>query len=853
MSKIKTYQVFPKVPPRLSFLEKLIRNLWWCWRLDAIELFRRVDPRMWERSGRNPIVFSTLISQDRMQALAQDEGFLAHIDRVQQQFEEEILAPVDYADTFYRKKGAVAYFSMEFGVHESLPLVSGGLGVLSGDHLKASSDVGIPMVAIGLMYRKGYFHQYLDHEGWQQEEYPETDIYHLPVMRAKDASGKEMRISVTGPSGEISAQVWVVMIGRIPLYLIDTNIPENTPEKRELTSRLYAGESETRLAQEILLGIGGMRVLESMNQTPAVIHLNEGHCTFACIERAAQIMESANIDLQTALEILPRTTVFTTHTPVAAGHDEFTVEQVKPYLQPFASRLGTDVESIIAMGQMGNIYNPHGKFSMALLGLIFSQYCNGVSKLHGEVARSMWAHAWPSRPVEEVPITHVTNGIHIASWISIENYLLFERYLGPEWYRNIHMDKEMAGRIDQIYDEELWRAREMSRSRLVRSCRSMMVKQYGRRNAPKAVMEQAENVLDPEVLTIGFARRFATYKRAYLLFMDRERLEAMLKSTKNPIQLVFAGKAHPRDNEGKELIKQVIQFAKHADVRHRIIFLEDYDINIGRHLVQGVDVWLNTPRRPYEACGTSGIKAAVNGVLNLSILDGWWVEGYAEDRGWRIGNGEQYEDWSYQDAVESRALYNVLENDVIPAFYDKKSGDTPERWVAMMKESMKMALVDFSAHLMVQNYEQKFYIPAAMNYYSLMESHAEKAGHLLHQRKRLEKAWPHVRIYPPESNLTIPFRVGDTFTVTAEVELGDLSPEEVEVELYYGRVKSIEEIGDSKAARMSVAENRDNGRYLYSCQVVCKAAGRFGFTGRVMPKGDDYLRNTPGFLTWAQG
>ncbi len=851
MSKIKTYQVFPKVPQRSAFMEKLIRNLWWSWRLDAIELFRRVDPRMWERSGRNPIVFSTMISQDRMEELSRDEGFLAHLDRMQNQFEEEIQSPIDYSDTFYREKGSVAYFSMEFGVHESLPLVSGGLGVLSGDHLKAASDVGIPLVAIGLLYRKGYFHQYLDHEGWQQEEYPETDIYHLPAMRAKDAAGKELRISVTGPSGEIQAQVWVIMVGRVPLYLLDTNIPENSPDKRELTSRLYPGESETRLAQEILLGVGGMRVLDAMNHVPGVIHLNEGHCTFALLERTAQIMEKESIDLDTAMEIMPRSTLFTTHTPVAAGHDEFTVEQVRPYLYPYAQRLGTDIESVIAMGQTGNRYDPHGKFCMALLGLMYAQYVNGVSQLHGEVARSMWAHAWPTRPVEEVPISHVTNGIHISSWISIENHLLFERYLGPEWYRNIHMDDNAASRIDQIYDEELWRAREMSRSRLVRHCRSLMVKQYGRRNAPKAVMEQAENVLDPEVLTIGFARRFATYKRAYLLFMDRERLEAMLTSSKHPIQIVMAGKAHPKDQEGKGLIKQVVQFAKHANVRHRIIFIEDYDINIGRHLVQGVDVWLNTPRRPYEACGTSGIKAAVNGVLNLSVLDGWWVEGYREDRGWRIGNGESYEDWSYQDAVESRALYNLLENDVIPAFYDKRSGDTPERWVAMMKESIKMALVDFSAHLMVQNYEQKFYIPAVMNYYQLTADNAKEAKTLLAQRRRLESAWPNIRVHPPESNLAVPFRVGETFTVTAEVELGELSPDEVRVELYYGTVRSLGEIAESEVASMHVAKDHGDGNYRYSCDILCKKAGRFGFTARVMPKGDDYLRYSPDLLTWA--
>jgi len=850
MSHVKTYQVFPRVPKRLAFLERLIRNLWWCWRLDAVELFRRVDPRLWEQSGRNPIVFSTLIPQERLEKLARDEGFLAHLDRVQKQFEKEISTPVDYADTPYGARGTLAYFSMEYGIHESLPFFSGGLGVLAGDHLKAASDEQLPMISLGLLYRKGYFHQFLDHEGWQQEEYPETDIYHLPVRRAKDLSGKEMMISVSGPEGEIHAQVWVISIGRVPLYLIDTNIPENSPEKRSLTARLYPGESGLRLAQEILLGIGGMRVLESLGIVPAVCHLNEGHCAFACIERLAQIMEATGVDLETALEIVPRCMVFTTHTPVAAGHDEFPVSQVRPYMAPFARRLGVDVETILGWGQSER-YNPDGKVSMFVLGLRFSQFCNGVSRLHGAVARRMWSYVWPKRPVNEVPISHVTNGIHIPSWISIENYLLFERYLGPDWYLANLSETDLVNRIDQIYDEELWRAREMSRSRLVRSCRLHMVRQYGRRNAPKAIMEQAETVLDPEILTIGFARRFATYKRAYLLLMEPERLDAMIKSAKSPVQFVFAGKAHPKDNEGKDLIKQVIQFARKHNVRQRFIFIEDYDIDIARHLVQGVDVWLNTPRRPYEACGTSGMKAAVNGVLNLSILDGWWDEGYREDRGWRIGNGEEYEDWGYQDAVESRALYNLLENDVIPVFYEKKVGDTPERWVAMMKESMKMALRDFSTHRMIQDYERDYYLPAVGNYYRLIADGAKNAHGLLEQRRRLTRLWPNITISTPVSELDVPFRVGDRFQVTAEVFLGELTPEEVDVELYYGRVRSVDEIIDSSIEKMVVSEDRGNGRYLYACKVPCSFAGRFGFTARVVPTGDDYLKYTPGFLTWA--
>ncbi|MGM0453937.1 MAG: alpha-glucan family phosphorylase [Thermodesulfobacteriota bacterium] len=851
MTSLQTYQVFPRIPKRLAFLETLIRNLWWSWRLDAIELFRRVDPRLWEQSGRNPIVFSTMIAQERFEKLAKDEGFLAHLDRVQDQFEKEIKSSVDYADTPYGDSGTVAYFSMEFGLHESLPFFSGGLGVLAGDHLKAASDNQIPMIALGLLYRKGYFHQYLDHEGWQQEEYPETDIYHLPVRRAKDGSGNDIVVSVNGPDGEIYAQVWLLSVGRVPLYLLDTNVPENKPEKRQLTSRLYPGESSLRLAQEILLGLGGMRVLEALGVAPTICHLNEGHCAFACIERLAQVMENHQVDLQTALEIVPRSMIFTTHTPVAAGHDEFSVDQVRPYLQPFAARLGTDVETVISWGQHENHFNPETRLSMFVLALRFAQYCNGVSQLHGAVARGMWAHVWPKRPVEEVPISHVTNGIHIPSFISIENHMLFERYLGPNWYVNNLSEADMAGRIDQIYDEELWRAREMSRSRLVRSCRSLMVRQYGRRNAPKAVMDEAESVLDPEVLTIGFARRFATYKRAYMLFMDPKRLEALIKSSKTPIQFVFAGKAHPKDNEGKELIKQVVQFAKNHNVRQRFIFIEDYDINIARHLVQGVDVWLNTPRRPYEACGTSGMKAAVNGVLNLSVLDGWWVEGYAENRGWRIGNGEQYQDWNYQDAVESRALYNILENDVIPTFYEKKVGDTPEQWVAMMKESMKTAMQFFSSNRMIQEYEQKYYIPATHNFYQLTENDAREARQLLEQRQRLNQLWPNVVVHQPISETDVPFRVGDEFEVATEVELGELTPDEVEVELYYGRVRSAEELADSGVVKMSVDQDMGDGKFRYTCHVPCEYAGRFGFTARVMPRGDDYVKYTPGFLTWA--
>jgi starch phosphorylase len=705
------------------------------------------------------------------------------------------------------------------------------------------------LIAVGLLYRHGYFHQFLDHEGWQQEEYPETDIYHLPLKRVKDRSGDELSISVTGPEGEIRAIVWKILVGRIPLILLDTNLPENTPEIREITSRLYAGSPKTRLAQEVLLGIGGMRALKAMGIYPTVCHMNEGHCAFVTLERLAQTMSSHNINLETAKEIVSRTTVFTTHTPVAAGHDEFPVDLVKPYLNSFTDRLGISVDEILSMGQPMKS-GADTSLSMFVLGLSSAQYCNGVSELHGKVARRMWSHVWPGIPEDEIPITHITNGIHIPSWISVENTLLFERYLGPDWHLDMG-NPEIAKRIDDIYDEELWRSREMSRSRLIRHCRSLMIKQYRRRNAPKAMMKDAESVLDQDILTIAFARRFATYKRANLLLKDPERFEAIITSEKNPVQFIFAGKAHPKDNEGKELIRRLIQFARRPTVRHRITFLEDYDISIARHLVQGADVWLNTPRRPFEACGTSGIKAAANGILNVSILDGWWCEGYAAERGWSIGDGEEYTDSAYQDTVESQALYNVLENDVIPCFYERRNGEAPDRWLKMMKESMKMAMLQFCARIMVKKYKTHFYLPAAERFAHLTADNAKEAVILSARYKRLSSLWEKIKIEHPVRNAEGPFWVGEQFEVTARINLGELRPDEVKLELYYGPLKTVDSIEESNSQEMTVKETHGDGTHLYACAISCSNSGRYGFTVRAIPNGDDRIKFAPGLITWA--
>ncbi|MBR9986851.1 MAG: alpha-glucan family phosphorylase [Desulfosarcina sp.] len=848
MKFIQTFQVFPDIPEPLAFLETLSRNLWWSWNQNALELFRRINPRLWEASGRNPIVFATRVPQDRFNELAHDDSYLAHLEQVRKRFENRVLNQTS-SESPWDQEETVAYFSMEFGIHETLPLFAGGLGILAGDHLKAASGLKMPLVGVGLLYREGYFRQYLDKDGWQQETYPETDLYHLPLSKRKDKDGNDLVISLTGIGGDIHAQVWKIRIGRIPLILLDTNLPENTLEIRDITARLYSGEQYTRLAQEVLLGIGGMRALDALGIQPTVCHMNEGHCAFVGLERLRQLMDRYGISLEAAREIVSRTTVFTTHTPVAAGHDEFPPAMVKPYLKPFEARFDMSADQLVALGQPDGaaVESP---FSMFILGLRTAQYLNGVSKLHGQVARHMWSHIWPTRSDDETPITHVTNGVHIPSVLAPEIKLMFERYLGPQWNMGSTIP-ENARRIDEIFDEELWQAHEMCRSRLIRTVRELMYRQYGRRNAPLDVMKAVESVLDQDTLTIAFARRFATYKRAHLLFQDPDRLEAIINSSKQPVQFIFAGKAHPKDNEGKGIIRSLVDFGRRTGLRHRFVFLEDYDLDIARCLVQGADVWLNTPRRPMEACGTSGMKAALNGVLNVSILDGWWCEGYSPERGWRIGNGEEYQDHNYQDEVESQAVYNLIENEVAPRYYDRTVGGTPKAWLKMMKASMKMAMSQFCSLRMVSEYEERFYLPASRRFEELVSDGGAEAHRLSEQHRRYLDKWGQIHVSPPLRSAQGPFRVNQSFEVTTLVQTGELRPDELNVELYYGKMRHLDRIDNPRVKTMRVKEEREAGNYLYGCQLPCSDSGRYGFTVRVTPNADAWIRFRPELLTWA--
>lgn len=850
MKKIQLFNVAPAIPEPLRFLETLSRNLWWCWNADAIELFRRIHPQLWKETGSNPQDFLSRVPQKRFEVLASDEGFLSHEQEVQERFDAEVIHKG--SGHLPQPSACIAYFSLEFGIHESVRLYSGGLGVLAGDHLKAASDLGLPLVGVGLLYRQGYFQQYLNNEGWQQEAYPDNEVHRLPLHRALDASGQPIQVALPLPDRVIKAAVWQLDVGRIPLYLLDTNIAENPPELQKVTALLYGGDRLMRLRQEIVLGIGGFRALVALGYEPVVGHINEGHAAFMALARISHLMKTRGLDLDTVLEIVPRTSVFTTHTPVPAGNEAFPVDLLRPHLEALRSELGISPDQIIAWGQASNHSNPH-ELSMTIMGLRMAHRSNGVSMLHGTVERRMWAHLWPGRSEDEVPIRHVTNGIHVPSWLATDNAVLFDRYLGPEW-RHGEADTAALAGILQIPDEELWRAHELGRARLVRIARELCEKQLSVRNATRAEITQAKSVFDYDVLTIGFARRFATYKRATLILRDLERFEAMLRNEDRPVQFVFAGKAHPADDAGKDLIRQLVRFGQKTNVRRRVVFLENYDIRTARYLVQGVDVWLNTPRRPLEASGTSGMKVAVNGGLHASILDGWWVEGYAKDCGYAIGHGEEYNDPEYQDTVESQALYNLLENDIIPCFYDRPSSDVPTRWVAMMKASIRMALGFFTSHRMLTEYNDYAYKPAREIYERLTSNNAEQAKALLRQHRRLESLWHKVRIVRPTADKDLSnLHVGDRFKVMTTVHLGDLRPDEVDVHVYYGTVNPENQIVDSQVETMSMAEDKGNGTHVYTQDVTCQATGRYGFTTRVIPKGPEWRETMPGFITWADG
>jgi starch phosphorylase len=850
---IRTFQVFPDLPPALQPLLELARNFWWMWHPDAVELFRRLDRDLWETVYHNPVKLLGAIDQPKLMMASKDESYLAHLERVHSAFKKHLEEAGWYNETHGQSSSnlKVAYFSAEFGIHESLPVYSGGLGILAGDHLKSASELGLPLIAMGLLYRNGYFQQYLSADGWQQEAYPELDFYNLSVELQRYTDGSPIHIRVDFPENAVFCQVWKANVGRISLYLLDTNLQENAPADRDITSRLYGGGTEMRIKQEIVLGIGGVRALEALGIAPTVFHMNEGHAAFLALERIRVLLkENPSMTFDEARQMVMASNVFTTHTPVPAGIDFFSPELMLKYFRNYYPSLKLDEEGFLALGRE-DVSNRKQGFSMAVLAIRLADQLNGVSMLHGDVSRKMWHNLWPQVPPDEVPIKHITNGVHTRSWLSADMQYLLDRYLPPGWMED-PTDHAVWEGVNQIPDEELWRAHERCRERLVAWVRQTLRTQLTRRGASYDEVLAADEVLDPEALTIGFARRFATYKRGALILRDTERLKRLLENTKQPIQFVFAGKAHPADHEGKELIKTIVNFARsNPQLRRRIVFIENYDINVARYLVQGVDVWLNTPRRPYEASGTSGMKAAANGVPNCSILDGWWVEGYSPDVGWAIGHGEDYTDPNYQDTIESVALYDILEKQIVPLFYQRTVDNTPRAWIGRMKNCMRKLAPVFNTNRMVRDYTEKLYLVAAKRGALLGADALKRSIELSHAKDRLRAKWPQVRIVGVHTSGNGHFKVGQCMQVESMVDLGDLDPKDVTVQLYAGPITASGAIGDATPLTMEHTKQLAPGRHLYVGRIDCKTSGRHGFAIRVLPGNPDMATPfEPGLILW---
>ncbi len=832
MKEVVVFTVIPNLPERLKPLLALAKNLWFCWTMEAIDLFQSVDQNLWEETGHNPVAMLGRIGQDRLQELLADEGFLLEMDRIYEEFKRytEDKRTYDFGlETPF--EFTVAYFSAEYGLTDCLPIYSGGLGVLAGDHLKSASDLRIPIVGVGLIYQKGYFRQYLNADGWQQEIYPDNDFQSLPAVLERDGNDNPVFVEVPMKDRRVKVHIWRFQVGRVPLFLLDTNTVQNREEDRDITGALYGGDREMRLKQEIVLGIGGVRALHHLGYKPAVLHMNEGHSALAILERIRLLMEESRLSFAEAREAVHASSVFTTHTPVPAGIDVFDRPLMEKYLGSYLLSLGLSFDALVNVGIP--VKSPGEGFNMAVTALKNATKCNAVSQLHRKVSCRMWGQLWPELPEVDIPIEFVTNGIHIPSWISDDMASLFDRYLGRRWAEDPDNLRVWA-RVARIPDSEVWRTHERRRERLVAFARRRLQEQLQRRGGQPKEVQAIGEALNPEALTIGFARRFAAYKRGDLMLTDPARLARIMNDPQRPVQIIFAGKAHPQDHNGKEVIKHIVHLAYQPEFRHRIVFLEDYDLNVSRYLVQGVDVWLNNPRRPQEACGTSGMKAAANGALNMSVLDGWWAEGYETGLGWAIGSGEEYDDPAYQDQVESQAIYDLLERYVVPLFYSRGRDNLPREWIAMMKNSMRNLSGRFNSHRMVQDYLHHFYLPAALNWKQIGVYGFEGARRLNAWAEKLRSNWPKLQILSKRAETKIALRIGEILKVEVDMHLGPISPRDLAVDIYYGPVDSKANLLGRETIPMRDF-TQDGDRTTFRGEIPCQVVGRYGFQVRVLP------------------
>ncbi|OIQ09426.1 glycogen phosphorylase [Moorella thermoacetica] len=844
--------VQPVLPEKLKPLRDLAASLYWPRYPETAALFRDLDPDLWEETGHNSELLLRLLPAARLTAVAGDPQYTGRLEQVWQEYRTYLGAPVNRGNLpGLESNQVIAYFSAEFGLSEALPIYAGGLGFLAGDHLKSASDLGLPLVGVGLLYREGYFRQRLDRRGQQREVYSRNDFYQLPLEleRRADGSPLEVQVNFPDPDRQVRARVWRARVGRLNLYLLDSDCPGNLEADRLITDRLYGGDLEKRIQQEILLGIGGVRALAALGINATIFHLNEGHSAFLGLERIRQLQARYGLDLASARELATCSNIFTTHTPVPAGIDVFPPYLMDKYFTEYYQSLGLSRHEFLALGRQ-DPNNQQEPFNMAVLALRLSAWANGVSQLHGQTARRMWQVIWPGVPAAEIPIGAITNGVHTTSWVGEKMAALYDRYLGTAWREDPASPASWAG-VAGIPARELWQVHEEQRRELLAFARRRLAAQLREWGAGPREIAALEGVLDPGALTIGFARRFAAYKRPALLLRDPERLARILGDSRRPVQIIYAGKAHPRDEEGKELIRQITAFTREEAFRGRLIFLEDYGLQVARHLVQGVDLWLGNPRRPLEASSTSGMKAVLNGALHASTLDGWWAEAWTPDTGWAIGSGAVYEDTGYQDTVEGEALYNLLEKEIVPLFYERDAGGLPAAWVEMMKRSIRAYGPVFNTHRMVAEYSRQFYEPAARLYQRLQAGNQERLKELAGWRSRVRDWWPAVRIEGVEDDREGDLIVGGSLKVRARVFLGSLQPEDVTVELYYGPVDAGGEIVTGEKETLIQYQDQGEGRYLYSGVIPCRRGGRQGYNLRVLPRHADQVHPyQSGLILW---
>lgn len=829
--------VNPQLPKRIGKLSEIANNLWWSWNTEFLRLFKMIDRDLWETCEKNPVKFLKQVSQDRLEAVATNQEFLKEYDRLAKEFDDYVTSKNTWFSNKYpeNKKDLIAYFSAEYGLDQTIPIYSGGLGILSGDHLKSASDLGIPLVAVGLLYKNGYFHQKINGYGDQETEYNNIDLSNLPINPVKDENGDELKIYVKFEKRKIYLKVWQINVGRIKLYLLDSDIDENKPEDREVTLKLYGGDQEMRIKQEIVLGMGGTNLLtRALGLNPTVYHMNEGHSAFLILELIKNIIKEKKVSFEVAKDIASSKTVFTTHTPVPAGNDIFPIALVEKYFKEFWPRLGLDREEFLKLG-MKPCTDLEPGFNMGILALKVAGKKNGVSKLHGAVSRELFGDVWPEIAANESPITYVTNGIHTCSWLAPSLKELYNKYLIPYWQDNIYKD-EVWENINNIPNKELWEIHQKRKQKLLEIVKESTTNRLRRSGYSYEEINDITSKLNPNALTIGFARRFATYKRATLIFRDLERITQILNNAERPVQLIFAGKAHPADKEGQDLIKRIHEISMMPQFKGKIFLLENYNIAMSRYLVSGVDVWLNNPRRPMEASGTSGQKASVNGVINFSVLDGWWAEGYNQENGWTIGTNAEFTSYEEQDDADSQSMYRTLEEKIIPTYYDKDENGISEKWMRIMKNSITSTGGKYSTSRMLVDYTNNLYMPLCnltRKYYENIDNVAE----FNLWKKNLYINWKDIKITQKNNLNNITMDAGNNIEVKCEVKLPNISVDNIEAQCYYGKILDNGIVENVSIIPMKLtAKDEENKIYEYTTKIELRTGGNYGYTFRVMPK-----------------